>query len=378
MLIPACAARSEGCSLHLDSIDDDMLQLVLSFVDEPSDWAHAAAASRSMREAASLSNWQRRLRLHFGVDVDPSGLGLRPGDHPPFSEFRGLWRAYYDGGWTPLRVDHRLLRHLTWHALKQQHEFGKAPVAHRVEVSDGAADSDDSEGEEAWPAEARRGLRSAWLLQAAACALDPLWLTQNAPGSKAAAAVCTGAVLLDCQIDSAQPPELRRASTALLRALDACAARRLPLVADGVATGLCHVALLAVTARVAARCEEHDELSSLWAPAIDRGPAHLPRISPYLPVSPPLSGARHRPRTSAADSADHANAVARLGGRVSPLPARGAEPDRIGGEDACADHALRAQDHLAQHAREQHRPRGRGGGRSRRVGFGRCVGLVKG
>ena len=51
MLIPACAARSEGCSLHLDSIDDDMLQLVLSFVDEPSDWAHAAAASRSMREA---------------------------------------------------------------------------------------------------------------------------------------------------------------------------------------------------------------------------------------------------------------------------------------------------------------------------------------
>ena len=26
MLIPACAARSEGCSLHLDSIDDDMLQ----------------------------------------------------------------------------------------------------------------------------------------------------------------------------------------------------------------------------------------------------------------------------------------------------------------------------------------------------------------
>lgn len=271
MLIPACAARSEGCSLHLDSIDDDMLQLVLSFVDEPSDWAHAATASRSMREAASLSNWQRRLRLHFGVDVDPSGLGLRPGDHPPFSEFRGLWRAYYDGGWTPLRVDHRLLRHLTWHALKQQHEFGKAPVAHRVEVSDGAADSDDSEGEEAWPAEARRGLRSAWLLQAAACALDPLWITQNAPGSKAAAAVCTGAVLLDCQIDSAQPPELRRASTALLRALDACAARRLPLVADGVATGLCHVALLAVTARVAARCEEHDELSSLWAPAIDRG-----------------------------------------------------------------------------------------------------------
>ena len=63
-------------------------------------------------------------------------------------------------------MDHRLLRHLTWHALKQQHEFGKAPDAHRVEVSDGAADSDDSEGEEALPAEARRGLRSAWLLQA--------------------------------------------------------------------------------------------------------------------------------------------------------------------------------------------------------------------
>ncbi|EOD15097.1 hypothetical protein EMIHUDRAFT_445668 [Emiliania huxleyi CCMP1516] len=223
MLIPACAARSEGCSLHLDSIDDDMLQLVLSFVDEPSDWAHAAAASRSMREAASLSNWQRRLRLHFGVDVDPSGLGLRPGDHPPFSEFRGLWRAYYDGGWTPLRVDHRLLRHLTWHALKQQHEFGKAPVAHRVEVSDGAADSDDSEGEEAWPAEARRGLRSAWLLQAAACALDPLWLTQNAPGSKAAAAVCTGAVLLDCQAPYPTPPPPPSDPPPPLVALQACA-----------------------------------------------------------------------------------------------------------------------------------------------------------
>ena len=37
--------------MHLDSIDDDMLQHMLSFVDEPSDWAHAAAASRSMREA---------------------------------------------------------------------------------------------------------------------------------------------------------------------------------------------------------------------------------------------------------------------------------------------------------------------------------------
>ena len=67
-------------------------------------------------------------------------------------------------------MDHRLLRHLTWHALKQQHEFGKAPVAHRVEVSDGAADSDDSEGEEAWPAEARRGLRSALCDVRHACA----------------------------------------------------------------------------------------------------------------------------------------------------------------------------------------------------------------
>ena len=65
-------------------------------------------------------------------------------------------------------------------------------------------------------------------------------------------------------MDCAEPPELRRAAATLLRALDACAARRLPQHADGRAMGLCHLALVAVTARVAARCEADDELSSLW------------------------------------------------------------------------------------------------------------------
>jgi hypothetical protein len=69
------------------------------------------------------------------------------------------------------------------------------------------------------------------------------------------------------QVDTAEPPELRRASSTLLRALDACAARRLPQHADGGATGLCHLALLAVTARVAARCEAEEELASLWVSA---------------------------------------------------------------------------------------------------------------
>jgi len=149
-----------------------------------------------------------------------------------------------------------LLCQLAWHALRER--FYHDGLRQRASY-------------EAQPTGAHWRRCSGWLLQAATCALDPLWLAHNAPEADGIAAVCVGTALLDCQVDTAEPPELRRASSTLLRALDACAARRLPQHADRLGAGLCHLALLAVTARVAARCESDEELSSLWAPAIDRG-----------------------------------------------------------------------------------------------------------
>lgn len=176
--------------LHVDE-----LLHVFALIDEPRDWCSAACTSRTMRTVADTSCWYRRLSHHFGTTVVRRGVQHDEEGLPTYVAFRQLWRAYFDGGWTPLRVDLDLLCQLAWHALRER--FYHDGLRQRASY-------------EAQPTGAHWRRCSGWLLQAATCALDPLWLAHNAPEADGVAAVCVGTALLDCQV-RAECPDPRTA-----------------------------------------------------------------------------------------------------------------------------------------------------------------------
>ena len=176
----------------------DVLLHIFALIDEPCDWCNAAATSRLMRRLAACSCWHRRLNQHFGTTMVRRGAQPDEEGLPAYVAFRKLWRAYYDGGWTPLRVDLDLLYELTWHALRERY-YGH----------DGLR---QSASYDAHPTGAHWRRCSGWLLQAASCALDPLWLAHNAHGNEGIAAVCIGTALLDCQVRIRDPTTRGNAS----------------------------------------------------------------------------------------------------------------------------------------------------------------------
>ena len=170
------------------ALHEDELLHIFALIDEPRDFCSAASASRTMHTFAGGSCWFRRLNQHFGATVVLRGAQSDEDGLPAYVAFRKLWRAYYDGGWTPLRVDLDLLYQLTWHALRER-RHGHDGRRHCASLA-------------AQPTGAHWRKCSGWLLQAAACALDPLWLAHIAPGSEGIAAVCIGTALLDCQVQA--------------------------------------------------------------------------------------------------------------------------------------------------------------------------------
>jgi hypothetical protein len=155
---------------------------------QPTRHASIVATLVSSRPARILSSRYRRLNQHFGTTVVRSGAPQGEEGLPSYVAFRALWRAYFDGGWTPLKVDLDLLFQLAWHALRERY------------YHDGLHDCDELRQRPAYDTQGGHWRRcSGWLLQAASCALDPLWLAHNAPDADGIAAVCVGTALLDCQ-----------------------------------------------------------------------------------------------------------------------------------------------------------------------------------